>query len=361
MAEDKVSPSNLSFQFEDFAERFFRHYDIVTEREVRVPFNQRAQKLDLLLTSKTGAQAAVEVKLYRTLNAPKNSVRRAIEQLLAGARAANLTNKILLTNSRIDSEIRSYALLADKNLVIYDYDLLKDFCLGFPTLSDEFDRICRAAFEYLNTPITPDDEHTEKVEFLGEKRQATPTAINTTPPPQIGKNLCMKLRGTKKGRGQPAREYELLCEEILKYAFDDHLTAWKPQKKSKTNLHRFDLIARIASDHDFWNALISDYRSRYIIFEFKNYTKKITQSEVYSTEKYLMPLAMRGMAIILARMGADKNANAVMAGALRDGGKLMMCLTDDDLCEMLHLRDSGDDATRVLTHKLDEILQELER
>lgn len=65
------------------------------------------------------------------------------------------------------------------------------------------------------------------------------------------------------------------------------------QARSVSELHRLDLIARISSNDEFWNSLIQNFRARYVIFEFKNYADLIGQREIYSTEKYLFPTAMR--------------------------------------------------------------------
>jgi hypothetical protein len=120
-------------------------------------------------------------------------------------------------------------------------------------------------------------------------------------------------------------------------------------------------VARVASKHDFWNTIVHQFRSRYIIFEFKNYKAKIKQGQIYTTEKYLFGSALRSTAIIISRSGADKNALAAARGALRESGKLMINLSMDDLCNMLNLKDNGDDHNTVLLERVDEMLMKLER
>jgi hypothetical protein len=98
-----------------------------------------------------------------------------------------------------------------------------------------------------------------------------------------------------------------------------------------------------------------------VVFEFKNHTRFITQGEIYSTEKYLFVPAMRSVALIISRKGADKNAKAVMRGALRETGKLMLSLSLDDIYKMLEMKDKGDDPNTLLFELLDEMLMKLER
>lgn len=48
------------------------------------------------------------------------------------------------------------------------------------------------------------------------------------------------------------------------------------------------------------------------MFEFNNYTEKISQKEIYTTERYLYEKALRSVAIIVSRQGADANALSAM-------------------------------------------------
>ena len=56
-----------------------------------------------------------------------------------------------------------------------------------------------------------------------------------------------------------------------------------------------DLIARLVPKETsaFWQSLAQDFRCRYIVFEFRNYTEEISQNQIYTTEKYLYPTALR--------------------------------------------------------------------
>jgi hypothetical protein len=107
--------------------------------------------------------------------------------------------------------------------------------------------------------------------------------------------------------------------------------------------------------------IVNHFDSRYIIFEFKNYSSQIKQGQIYTTEKYLFRAALRSTAIIISKKGADKNALAAARGALRENGKLIVNLTVDEICDMLDLKDKGDDPNAVLVDKVDEMLMKLER
>ena len=61
------------------------------------------------------------------------------------------------------------------------------------------------------------------------------------------------------------------------------------QKTTEENLYRFDRCCKIKNGvtQDFFDTICKYFSTKYIVFEFKNYEKPITQREIYTTEKYL--------------------------------------------------------------------------
>lgn len=100
---------------------------------------------------------------------------------------------------------------------------------------------------------------------------------------------------------------------------------------------------------------------QYIIFECKNYTKEIKQGQILTTEKYLFPKALRSVSIIFTRIGADDNAIKMAEGALRENGKLILVVTDEHVCEMLHAKDNANDPSDILFNLADEFFMRLNR
>lgn len=174
--------------------------------------------------------------------------------------------------------------------------------------------------------------------------------------------LKNKLKNIRTGKDSFSK-YEKTCISILKLLFADNLNIWKEQIQASNNLYRFDLICKIKSNttDDFFQTLNSYFNTKYIIFEFKNYSKKITQKEIYTTEKYLYDKALRKVAIIISRKGVDENALKAVKGSLREQGKVILALTDNDLIEMLKMHYKKDNPTDYLSEKLDRLLIELEK
>lgn len=157
--------------------------------------------------------------------------------------------------------------------------------------------------------------------------------------------------------------YEKLCIELLKNIFADDLALWKEQQKSNNDLYRFDLLCRIkdGNQKSFWTILEKYFNSKYIIFEFKNYTKPITQKEIYTTEKYLYKKALRSVAIIIAAKGYDDNALWASKGCLRENGKLILLLSTKELIIMNKMHMVQDQPCDYMLDKLDEFLMSLEK
>ena len=100
---------------------------------------------------------------------------------------------------------------------------------------------------------------------------------------------------------------------------------------------------------------------KYIIFEFKNYSKPITQKEIYTTERYLYSTALRGVAIVIAANGYEENAYWAAKGSLRENGKLIMLFDTEDLIAMNKMKMEQEDPANYLLNKLDDLLLELEK
>lgn len=184
-------------------------------------------------------------------------------------------------------------------------------------------------------------------------------------PPQkdIGKELKKELMQIRPGK-EDAGKYEHICTEILKHILGDYLSLWKVQEKSNADLYRFDLYCKINpdADHDFFHMLTDFYKTKYLIFEFKNYAGKITQKEIYTTEKYLYEKALRQVAILISRNGPDANAVTALKGSLREHGKLILCLSDDDLINLIDMKEKNERPTaEYFGDLLDDLLLHLEK
>ncbi len=353
MKADVAERRELGRTFEQFVTDLLRSFDARVEEVPR----GRDPGYDFKAFNQAGVSAVVEARLHQSLKISFNIWRRSVDQLEGARVRAETPIGLLVTNALLADALR--AEIPD-SIEVWDYNAITVLVAANPNLAAEWERISQEGFIHRSEPL-PQAQPLAPLRFVAppDVRRERPA-----PPPRRGpegKDICRRLHAIKAGRGKPAIDFENVCVEALKYLFDGDLINWSTQKKSHGRLHRYDLIARIASENDFWNSLVADHRTRYLIFEFKNYREAITQSEVYSTEKYLFPQAMRSTGIIISRKGANRNAVSVTHGAFRETGKLIIILDLEQVCDMLHRRDRGEDPSKVLSDLIEDMMIGLER
>lgn len=295
---------------------------------------------------------AVEVKYYRTEHAQPILLENAIKRLIESADRSNLKHAVLIVSCVVEDVLRA-SLERQFGVFIRDRYSLMAWALQAPEHIDDL----RALVD--DSSISEQLVANAKTDF-NDSIATYKFVPSLTPPVEKGHSLCSELK--KIGLGKKHWSvYEIICIEILRYLFGDNLVNIKVQHGTEDGLHRFDMVSRIAPTTKFWEFVDNRLSSRYVLFEFKNYSSKIKQGQILTTEKYLLPLALRKVGIILCRKGADKNANSTIAGAMRESGKLMLVLQDDDLCKMLHDKDEGRDPTDYLFDLTDDFLMGLTR
>lgn len=165
------------------------------------------------------------------------------------------------------------------------------------------------------------------------------------------------LNACKPGKVKKAAiEYESICTEIIRYLFDGEFTQISNQHKTKDDLFRMDLLCGLKGTTAFWKLLIDHYNTRFIVFEYKNYSTLLPQNLIYITEKYLFNATLRNVAIIVSRKGFSTNARSATLGCLKESGKLIIELTDEDLKIMLHKKMDGEEPSDYLLFKLENLL-----
>lgn len=371
-------------RFHELIVRAFAELGFEVEQEPRAQGSQRRPDLRIKARNGDGATTVVELKFFRARRVSAELIIGAAE-LLADTRAEfNADYAVLITTARVDDLLRA-RFSKHPELFIIDYDGLAELLQGEATLADEFERLVR------ETSMLGSDSG-DRVQIAresvlgsiqasqnngGRAPAAPPLRRQSSPERGRGAALCRELKAitsAKPGasnteKNARARKFEAKCIECLMFLFSDSLAAPAPQKRSHKGRNIIDYIARLQPATAFWNLLLSDFGARYIVFEFKHYRKRITQGQILTTEKYLYLAARRPVAIIISLLGPDSGASEAARGALREHGKLILNLTVEDLCVMLHAKDAamGDgesglvDVEKPLFDALDEMLMRIDR
>lgn len=338
---EKINKNVISAKkFEELIHDLFKKIGYTVEAEKKIA-NHFA---DMVITSNNNdrQQYKCEIKFSTKINLSTQLYMTGIKQL---ENIMNATEKgILIINCLCSHKYKEDA--QNKSIIIIDLSNL----LFLMSKGDELYRKFLELLDFSVSNVLPQQPPIffKEVEKIKEEDDTLEL-----------KNRLQTLNPGKK----EFSEYEKLCTDILKILFSDSLYKWKNQQKTNNGLFRFDLICKIKSnieDDFFWTAN-NYFNTRYIVFEFKNYKQKITQQEIYTTEKYLYEKALRKIAIIISRKGTDKNAMLAIKGCLREQGKLIISLTDEDLINMLNLHYKHENPAEYLSEKMDTLLIELDK
>lgn len=339
------------FEFEALVKDIFRHQGFKIDDENRLCQTDRGRTELDFSASLQNKKYVVEVKFYRQSSQNTSLLKKATKQLLGLMEVANIPNGILVISSYVRPEhIKELERLG---IIVISRSDIFNMASGSIELSEK-----------LSSLLEDDSESSSKESKLNKIKSSKPIDrpkseefigfVSSKP------CLCTELKnipGGKKGWS----DYEKKCTEILKYLFDLDLTGWQTQQRTDDGLNRFDLVTRIRTVSDFWMFICNELDSRYVVFEFKNYKLKINQGQVLTTEKYLHKRALRSVAFIISRKGISDNALKFSQGAMREHGKLIINLTDEDLCNMLDMKEKGDDPNDYMFEKVDSFLMSLPR
>lgn len=317
--------------FEECVAKIFSEAEFVVSKQYKTDNNK---EIDIFV-EKNNNKYCVEVK-YSPIQD------NAVSQIYAIAKECN-SEPILVTIYELEDKKRAYYESAYPGLILVDISNLLFAVHNCTELQNELMSIL---------PYTMNDIEL-KEGFIH---------IDCIKHNDYTRALIKEMVLCESGRGF-ATTYEEICYKLLKNIFSGELDLWKEQQHSNNDLYRFDLICRIKDRNDktFWSILERYFNTKYVIFEFKNYSDKITQKEVYTTEKYLYSKALRSVGIVVAANGYDDNAYWAAKGCLRENGKLIMLLETQDLIAMNKMKLDYEDPSDYLLEKLDGILLELEK
>ena len=336
------------YQLEVLVEDLFKSYGCDTRRTAYT----QDSNYDIY-AEKDGKKFYIEVKAVRSRIISKSSIANTIVM----SDLMSLKNDeyfVLVVANMIPNLIKEYVNTKDRFLVI-DINAL----LYLVQDNEELKYRLLSLVEF----TTEDIEIKEPKEFLSlldvVEDETLDSLIDDN---ERIKQLLQEVNDWEQDKKTSA-EYEKFCTKVLKILFSNDLTLWREQQKSNDDIYRFDLICKIKDyvTSAFWKFLEEYFRSKYVIFEFKNYKDVITQKEIYTTEKYLYAKALRCVAIIVSCNGSDENAKKAIKGTLRENGKLILNLSNKDIANMLEYELNGNLASEYLYNVLDEMLIELEK
>lgn len=289
----------------------------------------------------------IELKSYRGVNNDQRIIQNAIGQIqkyrdaLHGSDDPRRRFGIILL-CHVDSATKQ-ALWERETIFVWDIRNLLYLCNTSPALLSALS----VSIPYSLGGLAPEAP-------LGLEFEApAPSGAEETDSGQ--RDLISKLTACKHGKNHAA-EYEEICTAIIKYLFAAEFSQFSEQHRTRDAMFRMDVLCALKGTTAFWQMLTHYYNTKFVVFEFKNYAKRVQQNLVYVTDKYLFHPALRNVAFIISRKGFDKHAHEAAMGILKESGKLIVDLTDDDLIKMILAKTDGEEPSDYLLNKVEHLL-----
>lgn len=320
--------------------------------------NREHDDWDLVL-QKNNQKLWVECKAYKSQAVSPYVANELLKTIVMRKMKQNLSQEdiiLLIVLSNIPS-FQKDEIYKRYRIVVWDIENLVFYCKNNLALLKQLSQITYFPIEHIEGQPSAEaetakllltsvvDKHLEDAEKEANKAEL----------------LIQRLTNCTAGRDN-SREYEKICEEILRHLFEaSYFNRLTKQHKTNDEHFRMDLIGSLKiiqnndeSMHPLWQMLVQHYNSHFVVFEFKNYTDKIDQNLVYITEKYLFAAALRNVAFIISREGFSDSAKFAAKGCLKEHGKLILDISDEDLIKML--KSPSDNPADYLLTKLEEFL-----
>lgn len=363
MKEGYITPAMdaraREFAFERFGEQLLGGFGY---KKIELGSDADDNEWDLIM-KKGDRRLLVDCKAYKSQVISPSAAHSLLYAIVMKRKKQELLHKdvvLLLVSSKIPS-LQKNEIYRRYGIVILDIENLVFYSNDSPTLLKLLSQITYFPIDHIEGKGLEELETSELSETSEEEIVQDARKENE----EINELIqCLTLcKGGQKNSG----EYEKICERIIRTLFEtNYFNRLTSQHKTKDKHFRMDLLGALKinqnneeSMHPLWQMLVQHYNSHFVVFEFKNYSKAIDQNLIYITEKYLFDAALRNVAIIISRKGFSESAKFAAAGCLKEHGKLILNITDDDLIKMLELR--SDKAADYLLDKLEEFLMEISK
>lgn len=283
---------------------------------------------DIIVENPSGITELVEVKHYKQREVlPASLLRKIFFDMERYSQLDSADGFIIVTSNSI-SQLGLYELDKLKNVRIIDGIKLNELVDRYSLISHEFETL----ISYQASVLDID------------------SAIQVKPREN---KLITELKNIPAGK-DGWRDYEDVCVKILNYLFLNPLSAPNIQSRTEDGLDIRDAVYAIRPGNQFWDMLRSECRTKFMVAEFKNYEEEIGQREVESIRQYLYPKAMRSFGILCSRKGPKTAAEKKRRRSWVEEEKLIAFITDEDLVDMIQLKDAGEEPFEVIDTHLEE-------
>lgn len=195
------------------------------------------------------------------------------------------------------------------------------------------------------TEIERIDRYVLAKEKAYEQAQPSLNYIDASKISIVAEELKEKLNQVKTGR-KDAGKYQRVVLEILNFLFNPELIDGELEVATVDGTERRDIIFTNDSDQSFWAYLRNEHSSIFIMFEVKN-TDDINNFYLNQVATYLGDRLGR-LGFIVTRKVLEEAQQRKSFSIFNDSHprKIILTLSDEDLCNMLDMKCHGNDPMR---------------
>lgn len=327
-----------------FLLKYLGYSDILRER--KIDCNLQKYCVDVM-AKKKNISYLFEVKTYRDSFVAFSLIEQAINQIECMKRNIGVQfHYVLVVNCIVDQNIKR-KIYKERQIEIWDISNILYLIQSSSVLLSKLSNI-------MPYPVEGIEKHSlfSSQEIIMENVQHFGISYYH----EFQKRLMACPTGKEEKASQ---EYQNICNDIILYLFSEEFLQRSSQHRTKDNMFQMDLLCSLKGTTEFWRFLIQFYHTKFVVFEYKNYSDLVLQNSIYITQKYLFSSALRNVAFVISRYGFHKNASFVAMGILKDENQLIIDLTDEDLLVMVALKERGEEPSDYLLDKVEKLLMSM--
>lgn len=167
--------------------------------------------------------------------------------------------------------------------------------------------------------------------------------------------LISKLKDVPPGE-EHWQDYQTICSEILTSCFVPPLSGPFEESRTLEGIHRRDIIFSIpAGISGFWGWVQNAFSAVAIIVDAKNYSRELPPDQIVDVSKYLGAKKLGNLGIIISRRGPSLSAKKQQIHNWIHYEQMIICLSDDDLKQMITLKETSNNPEIVLEKHIIEL------
>ncbi|MCK4951277.1 MAG: KTSC domain-containing protein [Gammaproteobacteria bacterium] len=148
--------------------------------------------------------------------------------------------------------------------------------------------------------------------------------------------------------------YQKLIANIMEYLFTPPLGKPRYELADKTKTNRRDITIPNYAENGFWRLLREGNFADYIVIDAKNLTKLIEKRDVLQVSNYLKKFGTGLFGMIVSRNKPHQNAIHTQREHWIADNKLIIFLQDEDIIQMLTMKDGAGKPEEVIRQKIED-------